>query len=273
MNIRGSDIMFLNVFTSIKEFMNNLLSRFSWGSIFILIAGIIIGFLICVLIYIVVVLASIRKNEEYIHTSEVEIDDEEIKRVIRNAKNQYSEESANKKITEKVNDIKDISWQLMNDIAKKFYPNSDYPIYELSIDEIMILNHYITNRVDQIFKGRVLKNFKKVKISQILKLIDIKKRFDDNKVVKAANKAKVPGIFKATMSVLNVFNPGYWVRKLMVNTTLSIGTNKIASLVIDIVGEETTKIYSKNVFNQEREIESEVDKTIKELEEGLESGN
>jgi len=273
MNIRGSDIMFLNVFTSIKEFMNNLLSRFSWGSIFILIAGIIIGFLICVLSYIVVVLASIRKTEEYIHTSEVEIDDEEIKRVIRNAKNQYAEESANKKVTEKVNDIKDISWQLMNDIAKKFYPNSDYPIYELSIDEIMILNHYITNRVDQIFKGRVLKNFKKVKISQILKLIDIKKRFDDNKVVKAANKAKVPGIFKAIMSVLNVFNPGYWVRKLMVNTTLSIGTNKIASLVIDIVGEETTKIYSKNVFNQEREIESEVDKTIKELEEGLESGN
>lgn len=265
--------MILNIFTDIKEFMIDLLSRFSWGSVFILLTGIVIGFLICALIYLVIVLGSIRKNDDYLYTSETEIEDEEIRRVIRNARNQYFEESSNKNMAAKINDIKEISWQLMNDIAKKYYPDSNYPLFELSIDEIMILNHYITNRVDQIFKGKVLKKFKKIKISQILKLIEIKKKIDDNKVVKAANKVKIPGIMKATMSVLNVFNPGYWVKKLMINTTLSIGSNKIATLIIDIVGEETTKVYSKNVFNQEKQLDSDVDLTIKELEEGLESNN
>ncbi|HHU55352.1 MAG TPA: hypothetical protein GXZ48_01485 [Acholeplasmataceae bacterium] len=265
--------MFLNIFTSIKEFINGLLAKFSWGSVVILFTGIIIGFLICVMIYLVIVLVSLRKNDEYIHKSDAQIEDEEIKRLIRNARNQYYERSAYLNTAQKITEVKEISWQLMNDIAMKFYPKSNYPLYELSIDELMILNHYITNRVDQLFKGKVLKGFKKVKISQILKLIDIKKKIDENKMVKAANKVKIPGIMKATLSVLNVFNPGYWVKKLMINTTLSIGTNKLASLIIDIVGEETTKVYSKSVFNEEKVIESEVEKTILELEEGLESGN
>lgn len=265
--------MLLNIFTDIKEFMNELLSKFSWGSVVILFTGIIIGFLICAMIYLVIVLVSLRKNDAYLHLSDAQIEDEEIKRIIRNARNQYYEQSAYLNTAQKISEVKEISWQLMNDIAKKYYPNSSYPLYELSIDELMKLNHYITNRVDQLFKGKVLKGFKKVRISQILKILELKKKIDDNKVVKAANKVKIPGIMKATFSVLNVFNPAYWVKKLMINTTLSIGTNKLASLIIDIVGEETTKVYSKSVFNEEKVIESDVEKTIIELEQGLESGN
>jgi hypothetical protein len=265
--------MFLSIFDDIKKLISQLLSKFSWGNVLIFITGIAFGFVVCAFIYIVIVLTSLKKNEKEAKMQTVEIEDEELKRILRSARNQYYEESSNLPINQKITDLRDISWRLIHDIAKLYYPNSDYPIYELSIDEILILNHYITNRVDSLFKGRILKSFKKVKISQVLKLIDLKKKIDENKVVKAVKKAKVPAIYKATMTVLNVFNPYYWVKKLMINTTLSIGTNKIASTIIDIVGEETIKVYSKSVFNKEKAIESDVEKTIMELEQGLESGN
>ena len=261
------------MFKEIKDLIGELLNKFSWGNVVLLLAGIAIGFVICAFIYVVIVLTSLKKNEKDDTKHKIDIENEELKRVIRSARNQYYEESSNSPINQKIADIRDISWRLINDVAKLYYPNSDYPIYELSIDEFMKLNHYITNRVDSLFKGKILKSFKKIKISQILKLIDLKRKLDENKVVKVAKKAKVPSLFKATMTVLNVFNPAYWVKKLMINTTLSVGTNKIASTVIDIVGEETIKVYSKSVFNKEKVIESDVEKTIMEIEQGLESGN
>lgn len=261
------------MFKDIKDLIGELLNKFSWSSVVILITGIAIGFVICAFIYLVIVLISLKKNEKDDIVHKIDIENEELKRVIRSARNQYYEESSNSPLNQKIVDIRDISWRLINDISKLYYPKSDYPIYELSIDEFMKLNHYITNRVDSLFKGRILISFKKIKISQILKLIDLKKKIDENKIVKVAKKAKVPGLYKATMTVLNIFNPAYWVKKLMINTTLSVGTNKIASTIIDIVGEETIKVYSKSVFDKEKIIESDVEKTIMELEQGLENEN
>ena len=259
----------LNIFSDIREFLLNLISKFSWANLMIMFTGIIIGFIMCALIYLVVILTSLKKNENYVYKSKFEIEDEDIKRVIRSAKNQYIEESSNLPTNEKFRDILNISKELIHDIAKMYYPKSEYPIYELSIDELMMLNHYITNRVDGLFKGKVLRGFKKIKIAQILKIIDLKKKIDENKAVKAAKKMHVPGIYKTTMSILNVFNPAYWVKKLMINTTMQIGTNKIATTIIDIVGEETAKVYSKSVFKIEKQIDSNVEKTILELEENL----
>lgn len=265
--------MFLNIFSDLKQLISDILKEFSLGDLFILFTGIIIGFIICAIVYIVVVILSLKKNENKIKKAEIEISEEEIKKVIRSSHNEFYENSANAPINQKMNDLKDLSWDLINKIAGMYYPKSAYPIYELSIDEMLVLIHYITNRVDSLFKGKILKGFKKVKISQILKILEMKKKIDDSKVVKVANKAKLPSLYKATMSVLNVFNPGYWVKRLMINTTISIGTNKIAATIIDIVGEETTKVYSKSVFNEEKIINSDVEDTIKALEADLEIAN
>lgn len=261
------------MFADLKDLIGKLLSKFSWSSVLILITGIAIGFVMCAFIYLIIVLTSLKKNKDEINKNKIEIENEELKRLIRSAQNQYFEESSNLPLNQKVNDLRDISWRLINDIAKLYYPESKHPLCELTIDEFMMLNHYITNRVDSLFKGRVLRMFKKIKIAQILKLLEFKKKFEESKIVKVAKKAKVPTLYKATMAVLNVFNPSYWVKKLMVETTMSVGTNKIASTVIDIVGEETIKIYSKSVFNEEKVIESDVEKTIMELEQGLENEN
>ena len=43
----------------------------------------------------------------------------------------------------------------------------------------------------------------------------------------------------------------------MISGSINIGTNKIANIIIDIVGSETAKVYSKNLFN-DNSIEEEL---------------
>lgn len=256
--------MQLDIIRAIRDFFSNLFGKLSFDNLLILLSGIVIGFILCFLIYLVIVVSSFRKEEKDLMVPEIEVDNEKIERLIRSAKNQFLEESASASTGQKLNDLKEISWNLIHDIAQVYFPESKYPIYELSIDELMTLIHYITDRVDSLFKGPILKPLKRIRISYILKIIDTKKKIDENKAVKTASKLKTP--WKAAISVLNMFNPVYWVRKLMISTTLVAVTNKIFGIVIDVVGEETNKVYSKSVFNIERNTHLEIEKEILELE-------
>lgn len=256
----------MSLLRKLKEFFTNLFSKFSFENLLTLFFGIVIGFLICLMIYLVFVFVSMKKGEKKYQAQKQEIDDERIARLIRSARNLFLEEYASESLGQKINAVKIISWNLINDIAKTYYPKSSYPIYELSLDELIVLNHYITDRVDTIFKGPVLSPLKKVKIANILKLFEIKKKIDDSVAVKTVNKLKVPKILEATLAVLNIFNPAYWVKKLMVNTTIFAASNKICTTIIDVVGEETNKVYSKNVFNREKMTNLEIEQSILELE-------
>lgn len=260
--------MYLNIFTNIKDFFSSLFRKFSFDNIVVLIFGIIFGFILCFLIYIVFVFASLKNEEKKVIENRQNINIDKIERLIRSAKNQYIEESAYKNTGDKLKDIRDISWSLVNDIAKEYFPHSAYPIFELSVDEIIVLIHYITDRIDSMFKGPVLKPFKKIRVAYILKVLDMKKKFDENRAVKTATKLKTP--WKITFSVLNIFNPVYWVKKLMISTTLVAATNKIGATIIEVVGEETNKVYSKSVFNEERKTSLDIEKSIMELEQMVE---
>lgn len=256
--------MFLDIIKTIRDFFTSLFSKFSLDSLIILLIGVVFGFVLCFLIYLVFVVASLKKEENKITINRDNISMDKIDRLIRSAKNQFLLDSSSKKTADKITDIKNISWALIHDIAKEYFPDSEYPIYELSVDELMVLNHYITNRVDSIFRGPILKPLKKVRIAYIFKIIDVKKKIDENKAVKSA--AKLNKSWKVFRTVKNLFNPVYWVNKLMINTTVVVATNKIGGMVIEVVGEETNKVYSKSVFNEEKIINTEFEKDIMELE-------
>ena len=55
------------------------------------------------------------------------------------------------------------------------------------------------------------------------------------------------------------------MKKVFDTTTLLI-TKKIVLTIIDVIGEETNKIYSKSVFNKEVDLNIDVDKSIEEIE-------
>lgn len=250
----------------VKDFFFGLFRKFSLDNLMFLFFGIILGFLICFMIYIVMVFISLKKGEKLMKESSPDIDDEKVARLIRSARNLFFEEHSGETLGQKIIAVRIISWNLINDIARCYYPKSGYPIYELSLNELIVLNHYITDRIDTIFRGPVLKPLKRVKISNVLKLFDIKKKFDDNAAVKAVNKLKIPKILQAALAVLNIFNPAYWVKKFMINATLLTASNKVCVTIIEIVGEETDKVYSKSVFNKEKQTNLEIEKSILEFE-------
>ena len=255
--------MKLNIVRLVRDFFSDLFGKLSFENLLILLSGIIIGFVLCFLIYLLIVVTSFKKEEKRISVPEVKVEDERIQRLIRSAKS-----SSWKKLLPpppgKTQRTENICWNLIHDIARVYFPDSKYPIYELSIDELMTLIHYITDRVDSLFKGPILRPLKKIRISYILKVIDTKRKIDENKAVKTASKLRTP--WKVTKTVLNIFNPVYWVRKLMISTTLVAVTNKICGIIIDVVGEETNNVYSKSVFNAERMTNLEIEREILELE-------
>ena len=257
--------MFLDVFTKLKDFFVSLFQKLTIDNLDVLLVGIVLGFLFCFIIYLFVVVSSMRPRKDLPQLNVQEVD-EKIQKLITSAKNEYTEEFSSKSIKEKTTAIKDFSWNLIQQIAKIYYPDSEFPIYELSIDELLILNHYITNRIDSLFKGKVLKQVKKVRIAYILKLIEMKKKIDNNKVIKVVNKKPLTGGLKVASGILNAFNPFYWVKKFMIGTTMTIATNKIALTILNIVGEETNIVYSRSVFNVEKEASKQFEKDVYELE-------
>lgn len=256
--------MKLDIVRAVRDFFSDLFGKLSFENLLILLSGVVIGFVLCFLVYLLIVVTSFRKEEKRVLAPEIKVEDERIQRLIRSAKNEFLEEASGLSTGQKLNELKNICWNLIHDIAQVYFPESKYPIYELSIDEMMTLIHYITDRVDSLFKGPILKPMKKIRISYILKVIETKRKIDENKAVKTAGKLRTP--LKATMSVLNIFNPVYWVKKLMISTTLVAVTNKICGIIIDVIGEETNNVYSKSVFNVERMTNIEIEKEILELE-------
>ena len=104
-------------------------------------------------------------------------------------------------------------------------------------------------------------------ISQIIKIIDIQKKINENKVVKTINNPVTNKFKKIMMRIVNYANPIYWIKKLVMGTTINLAIKKICLVVIDIVGDETNKTYSKAIFNQERTLyQEEIEQTINNIE-------
>lgn len=262
--------MILSVIDSIENMFDSFIENPIQNLLPFLI-GIIFGFVLCLLIYLLIVVSSLKKTKNSALDLVLEVDNEIIKNQIENARNKFIEESLYKKTSEKAICLRDACWDLINDIAAVYYPDAKYPLYELSIEELIMLVNYISERVDSLFKGILLKKIKKVKVSNIIKAIEIKKKIDDNAVVKTANKYEVSKKVKVITTILNSLNPIYWVRKIMIDGTFNIVINKIALTIIDVVGEETSNIYSKNVFVR-NEDNDELTKEIKEIEGLIEGG-
>lgn len=153
--------MKLNIVRLVRDFFSDLFGKLSFENLLILLSGIIIGFVLCFLIYLLIVVTSFKKEEKRISVPEVKVEDERIQRLIRSAKIEFMEEASSTTTGQKLNELKNICWNLIHDIARVYFPDSKYPIYELSIDELMTLIHYITDRVDSLFKGPILRPLKK----------------------------------------------------------------------------------------------------------------
>ncbi len=214
------------------------------------------GFLLLFLLYIYAVINGLNKNARIKHAEEVDIDEEEIKWMIEDAKDQFKDKDKRNKEGMYTYLIK-ILGELSVDISKKFFPESKYPYLELTIDESLTLSHYITNRLDELLSGRILALTRGVTYAKIMEMTEMKSKVDQSIVGKAAK--GYSKVSKVAFATLNAVNPAYWIRKFTKETMINIVVVRIGLAVISITGEETYKIYSKKVFNVEKTIETGVD--------------
>lgn len=263
--------MVLNIFNDISAWFFKIKENFSLREFIApFLAGVTVGFLIFLLFYVLFIFLSFRKNQKK-SLGHKEIDNEKINMIILNSKNRFNEESSMKPVSQKFSELGEISWEMIQDIASVYYPESKYPIYELSSDEFLQLIHYITNRIDSLLSGRILSKMRKYKLSTVFTLIDAKKKYDETKIAKVVKRTNVSGIGKVLNVIIHSVNPFHWLKKAMIDFPFIKISNKIAIVIIDIIAEETIKVYSKNAFMEEEDFE--LLKTIKQAEEFLDKND
>ncbi len=231
--------------------------------------GMATGMVASAAIYVYFLVRGKNINIEDIKRPNIEVSEEELKIMILDKQRKFKR---NKKLgNQSVAKLTfEMSYELIDEISKYFFPDSKYPMLELSVSELLNLNHYITNRLDDILDKPILKNTKNLQITKIMSMYDKKKAIEQNKLVKAAKKYKVAKVVKYGGALLNVFNPVYWFRKLVINTSVDVMTKKVCLVGIGIVGEETTKVYSKKLFDKPVELNIVEQEMLSLLEEGEE---
>lgn len=244
--------------------MSNILITINFSNIISFLVGLGVGFLLLLLIYVYAVIRGLKKGLRKQKVEILDVDEEEIKWLIDHATKQFKNKEL-RKTNGFYNHLYTVSKELAFDIAAKFYPKSKYPYLELTIDETIVLSHYITNRVNELFDSKILKLFRSVTLRKLMELNDTKNKIEKTKVVKTAKKYKVSKILSNTVKVLGIINPVTWIKKLTVDQAVNFMFIKIGVSIIAITGEETYKIYSKKVFDEERTIETNVEDILKEM--------
>jgi hypothetical protein len=207
--------------------------------------GIVIGMFLAATFYGILLLLSLKKSERKFGTPQ-EIDQELIE-TINLIKKDYVNITSGFSPSEKLKVLGNTIMNTMKTVAQKYYPDSKYPIYELNINELVILAHYITNRIDELFDKNILKYLKNVSISQILKLLDVKKKVEQNKAVKAVK--KVNPVVKVISGIVNYANPIYWIKKGTKDFSISSLLQFLIKCLFEVVGKETANIYNESFKN------------------------
>ena len=242
------------------------LIRFDYSTFASFIIGVSLGFLVLFLIYLYAVLKSLDKRVKFRDVDEQDIDEEEIKFLIKDAQMQFKDKKMRVE-TGYPTHLLNITRELSVDIAKKFYPKSKYPYLELTIDETLLLNHYVTNRLEELLSGRILRLTRGMTLTKIVEMNEKKTKIESNKIFKVAKKYKP--LIDISIAVLNAANPVYWIRRVTADVAINVIMIRIGMALIAITGEETYKIYSKKVFDMEKTIDVGVDDIYEELSRDL----
>ncbi len=246
--------------------MNPILLAIEWADIRNFLLGMGTGFVLLALFVAFMLITGRQKQTKIIKSKEMTLNDAKVQEMIEFKQNQLIE-------TARIADNAyfrvafELSMELMTDIAKYYFKDSKYPIFELSIQELLDLNYYITKRLEKLINGRFIRRFKNYRISTIVNIMNKKKALDNSKLMKLNRQYKVSKLLSIGTAVLNYANPIYWFRKFAIKPSTTLVTKEACKLIIRIVGEETNKLYSKKMFElpeDETKVEKELDDIIEE---------
>lgn len=223
--------------------------------------GLFAGVLLAVLIYLLVIAINVHKSS-IVLTSIEEVNKEDVEQDIKDAQNDFLKVL---KIKNQItwDDYKNINFTLMKRIASRFYPNSKKPLGELTIQEFILLDRYLMDKLDELLNKFGLKHFRKMRINEAITFVKTGKKVSSSKIIKQGKKAS------KFIAFINVLNPVTWINKGIVEPTMQFILRKILTLLIGTVGQETYHIYSKDAFLDPMS-DSELDSILKAIEDSKE---
>lgn len=240
---------------------------FDFGSLMIYLSGILTGVILALLIYVIVILLTINKKRKIIKEVEENINEDDVREMIKLAQDNYLLLSKSKDENIRSTAFKNSCMSLVNDIAKKCFPKSKNPTLEISVDESLLLAKYIIERVEDVLNVRGLRLIKRLTINHLYKLWNVKKKVDNNIVVKEAKKYS-----KVTRATLNIVSTVTKPFKIIGSETKKFLISKIILLTISIVGEEAYKIYTKQAIkSMDPEYIKLNEEILKDIEEPIET--
>ena len=107
--------------------------------------GLLSGAVILVLAYALSCIKSLKKDSKVSIDAIKGVNEEDVRKIIENHRETFKEETKRRKEVS-VDLFKEVIFDMMNEIASKFYPKSKRPLSELSVDELILLNKYILTK-------------------------------------------------------------------------------------------------------------------------------
>ncbi len=230
--------------------------------------GVVLGFIILLLVYALAVVSSLKSKNFYAKTEADDLTTQEVKDMVLSTQKAFKDKTLRKDLS-RVGFCYSLSKDLAYGIAVRFYPESNHPFLELSINELTLLTGYITSRVDEILNHRGVRMLRKLKISTIVNLSTRTKDIEESKAFQTT-KTISQSLSKAKY-VLDIINPLKWGRKLVVDRIINLIVDQICLAIIAVVGEETYKIYSKKVFHKEIEVDMGTEEIMDAMEDSIKS--
>ena len=209
--------------------MISLTSQFTFTNALNIILGAIIGFLLMAMISCAILSLVLSKSNKN-------------KKIRTISKKSYTDFFLGKK------DMKDkltssIIYEIQ-EVSRLCYPSKKNPMYELSINDMLYGLLIIQKKLKRFVNHPLCKDIKDIHISKILSLEDIFKKpisIITNKKFKIAYK-----IFNILKGIINLFNPIFYIRKIMQFTILKQGKKDILLICLDFVGNSTYEIYNNS---------------------------
>ena len=232
--------------TIIQDFFNFLNEYFKGQipNLIYFLIGLLIGIILFVLTLLLALIISKIKHKISNNKQRKQLSiNNEYKQIISIHKDSYINYYKDLDLKEKLKGILKTLLTMMEDISSLYYKDSNNPMFEVSIEQLVDFLSYFVKRIeliiDNLLQGKLKiinkltnENIKNIKISKAFELIENKKV--DNK------KAKNKNIFK------KLFNKV--AKKTVYKISNDIIDYEFERLIVDL-GEDINKLYSKQELN------------------------
>ncbi|GAK49294.1 hypothetical protein U14_00515 [Candidatus Moduliflexus flocculans] len=146
-------------------------------------------------------------------------------------------------------------WKMCYDLVARisavYSPESDNPIFQVSLSDLLGLNDRVIRRIQDYLEQFPLNAIKDMKVQDILTYKDWFDKVSQNKAVQFAQQHKyLYTAWQYGWMVYNSINPWYWGRKVIFEAGREGSFRYLLSVILTIVGEEAVMVYSKRRIRQ-----------------------